>query len=259
MSSLIRSGPKGAHPGRRGFARSTRLVGLPWYTVYEWLTTWGPFASFTANVVVALGGLFIGASWWWGRRAARVPFYSALKSARDEGTDVWINRGRDDEFVGKVVGVTDRTVEFNDGYGELVEWDLSLIHTQEVFQREDLCRSAGAVFEIGRVGHPLVDISGSRALSNLRIDYEEGRCSFTVEENERTARLFWSAAYGKRYRCRFSPRGKDVGLPYEEFESVGEGRTWRAKRGGVRRFHDVVLRVDGQPVKGVYSAVSGRG
>ena len=225
--------------------------------MYEWLTTWAPLASFTANVVVMLGGLYIGASWWWGRRAARVPFYSALKRARDEGTDVWLNRGRDNEFIGKVVEVTDRTVEFKDGYGELVEWDLSLIRTQEVFQREDLYKSAGAVFEIARLGHPFVDISGSRALSNLKIDYGEGRCSFTVEENERTVRLFWSAVSGKRYRCRFSERGKDVGLPYEEFEALGEGRTWRAKRWGVCRFHDVVLLVQGEPVRGEYREVGG--
>ena len=222
--------------------------------MYEWLTTWAPLASITANVVVTLGGLYIGASWWWGRRAARVPFYSALKRARNEKTDVWINRGRDNELVGRVVEVTDRTVVFNDGYGELVEWDLSLICTQEVF-REDLCRTAGAVFEIGRLGHPLVDISGSRALSDLKIDYEEGRCSFTVEENERTSRLFWLAVPGNRYRCRFSPKGKDVGLPYEQFEALGGGSTWSAKWRGIRRFHDVVLLVQGEPVRGTYRKV----
>ena len=214
-------------------------------SLYEWLMMWTPIA---ANLVVTFGGLFVVVGWWWGRRAARVPFYKALKRAQRDGADVWLNRGRDDEFIGTVEEITDRTVVFNDGYGELVEWDLSLIRTQERF-RQELFKSAGIVFEIGRVGHPLVDISGSRALSRFKLEIEKGRCSFTVEENERTSRLFWSMV-GKRYRCRFSAEGKDVGLPYIEFEARGS-RSWGAKRRATCGF-DVMLRLEGEPVRDTY-------
>ena len=163
--------------------------------------TWTPV---TANLVVTLGGASVAFGWWWGRRAARIPFYEDLRRAKRDGTDVWLNRGRDDEFVGTVVRITDRTVVFNDGHSELVEWDLSLIRTREVFQ-ERFHKSAGTVFEIGRIGHPRVDISGSRALSKLKL-FENGRASFT-EENERTGRLFYSPV-GERYRCRFSRKAK---------------------------------------------------